>query len=52
MLFLVRHFFNPPIPAGPGACVLWRGLRQCPIWGCVRLREQLDKNSTAHVRRK
>jgi hypothetical protein len=34
------------MPAGPGAERLWRGFRQCPTWGCVRLRER-GQESTA-----
>jgi hypothetical protein len=30
----------PLIAAGPGAGCLWRGFRQSPTWGCVRLRDR------------
>jgi hypothetical protein len=49
MLFLLRHFSTY---AGGSGCEerLWRGLRQSPTWGCVRLREtgtKLDSSNEA-----
>jgi hypothetical protein len=43
---LSRTPLYPLMPAGPSAERLWRGLRQCPTWGCVRLRD-CGQESTA-----